>query len=792
MFVPRKSLPKLDLESRKDDRPVTLGKRKSGDMQIISSNLSNIEIGSRIYVECNDNLWKATVKKVLSDVVSPKLKIHYDGKKKHLIDTVSFDMVKSFIEGENEAFDNNKRAKSEPQRLNGNQKTLGRHCQHVSSIFPLLPTLYPAVLPPGESEVLQNCPELGTGWNINLITRKMKSGGTRIDRYFISPAGRKLQGVPEVERYYATNSSEFGVLPIDTNHISSAPQHVEDEWLTYMARQGTSPPEHQPSFYEQSGARISDMRSLISISPIITTGALISSNDFPIHAARKSPGEVTTSTVFTSPARKVQAPLVHQFHGLSFSSPFPGMRRGSTDLGAVNSRSRENDESNGKRPQRKRKSIERFEEQDIPRAGPAVGLIGQSKIALCHCPDCNKMNMSIQSIYSHYGKVHSGKLPWGRVTYSCPFCVDNDTHHVFKTFPDVEAHVNTTHQGCEVIGSHSSKRHSISARTYTSISNNDMPTKTNRVTRERKAPPNIRMTSVPVIAPQGIAMKSLPFSWSKIDYVHLLPDGKKQYPRGLCNVIEMIDEQCRSQEEILEVAREQRIKLCRDEVELEIKAFSEERLVFQRGLRERNRLADCERIEKQQFIDDLEQKMIFYEYKNRNKGRKKEEIELRKLFTRPIVFSNEVQRQSTRQDKFCNDDQCLFCNKGKGFHHCLLLENEIEKFNMDASPNDTPIIAQSTYVLKPSVTVIDDSFFAENDETIPIKGDGKNANGDSKRSSKSRQDATTAKRVRAEEDKLLSLRNIKYSLEFIKKYNNGMIVNAWGEAKKDGRGRKSY
>jgi hypothetical protein len=158
--------------------------------------LCDIEIGSRIYVECNDNLWKATVKKVLPDVVSPKLKIHYDGKKKHLIDTISFDMVKCFIEGENEAFDYHKRAKSESQsRLNGSQETLGRHCQHVSGIFPLLPTLYPAILPPGESEVLQDCPELGTGWKINLIRRKMKSGGTRIDRYFISPTGRKLQGV---------------------------------------------------------------------------------------------------------------------------------------------------------------------------------------------------------------------------------------------------------------------------------------------------------------------------------------------------------------------------------------------------------------------------------------------------------------------------------------------------------------------------------------------------------------------------------------------------------------------
>jgi hypothetical protein len=36
------------------------------------------------------------------------------------------------------------------------------------------------------------------------------------------------------------------------------------------------------------------------------------------------------------------------------------------------------------------------------------------------------------------------------------------------------------------------------------------------------------------------------------------------------------------------------------------------------------------------------------------------------------------------------------------------------------------------------------------------------------------------------------LKNIKHGLEFIKSYNSGLIINAWGETKKDHRGRRSY
>ena len=110
---------------------------------------------------------------------------------------------------------------------------------------------------------------------------------------------------------------------------------------------------------------------------------------------------------------------------------------------------------------------------------------------------------------------------------------------------------------------------------------------------------------------------------------------------------------------------------------------------------------------------------------------------------------------------------------------------------MDAPATESPVFVQSTKVLNPSCHVIDDSYFSEVRGAMhEVKDDGKEATRGSKRSNQSRRDASTAKRVKMEEDKLLTLKNTKHCLEFIKKYNEGMIINAWGEPRKDNRGRR--
>lgn len=286
--------------------------------------------------------------------------------------------------------------------------------------------------------------------------------------------------------------------------------------------------------------------------------------------------------------------------------------------------------------------------------------------------------------------------------------------------------------------------------------------------------------------------KQYPPSWTKIGFQTLLPDGRKDYSRDLSRVLDMIDGQCESQAEIVEIAREQRMKLCRSEAETENRAFDEERLSFQRGIRERARLVDAERIEKQKFTEKAEHMMIRFQYENRNKRRNQEDIEVEKLCSRPIKFCHETQRHNTRQGKACADDQCQFCKKDKGYLHHLLLDSEMDEFKMDAPATESPVFQKSIEVLNPVFRTINDDYLTEAEAADDLKEDAKQASGN-KRVNQSRRDVSTSKRVKVEEDKLLLLKNTKHSLEFIKEYNNGMINNAWGEARKDSRSnRKLY
>merc|ERR1719296_154451 len=231
------------------------------------------------------------------------------------------------------------------------------------------------------------------------------------------------------------------------------------------------------------------------------------------------------------------------------------------------------------------------------------------------------------------------------------------------------------------------------------------------------------------------------------------------------------------------------MKLCRSEAETENRALDEERLSFQRGIRERARLVDAERIEKQKFTEKAEHMMIRFQYENRNKRRNQEDIEVEKLCSRPIKFCHETQRHNTRQGKTCADDQCQFCKKDKGYLHHLLLDSEMDEFKMDAPATESPVFQKSIEVLNPVFRTINDDYLTEAEAADDLKEDAKQASGN-KRVNQSRRDVSTSKRVKVEEDKLLLLKNTKHSLEFIKEYNNGMINNAWGEARKDSRSNR--
>mmetsp|Transcript_21066 Transcript_21066/g.34756 ORF Transcript_21066/g.34756 Transcript_21066/m.34756 type:complete len:257 (+) Transcript_21066:1-771(+) len=254
----------------------------------------------------------------------------------------------------------------------------------------------------------------------------------------------------------------------------------------------------------------------------------------------------------------------------------------------------------------------------------------------------------------------------------------------------------------------------------------------------------------------------------------------------------MIEEQCKEQEEAVNIALDQRSKLCKSEAINDAKELKEERLAYQRGIRERTRMADQERIEKHRYNERHAELIMRYEYENRNKARDREEIQLNRLCSNPIMISSSKMRSGPQNGAICDDEECQFCREDSTYREHLLLDNEVPEFKLDFATDEALDLQQKVKVLNPTVRTVTDSDF------ISDKDDG---NGDSdgettitttngkKRLNNSRRAASTSNRLRTEEDKLLDLQYTKHNLEFIYKYNRGLIRNAWSE-KKDTRGRK--
>ena len=285
-----------------------------------------------------------------------------------------------------------------------------------------------------------------------------------------------------------------------------------------------------------------------------------------------------------------------------------------------------------------------------------------------------------------------------------------------------------------------------------------------------------------------------PLKFKKLEYAQLLPDGRKEYPRDLSKVIEMIEEQCKEQEEAVNTALNQRSKLCKSDAVNDAKELKEERLAYQRGIRERTRMADQERIEKHRYNERHAELIMRYEYENRNKARDREEIQLNRLCSNPIIIASGKMRYGPQNGAVCDDDECQFCKEDSTFREHLLLDNEVPEFKLDFATDEALDLQQRVKVLNPTVrTVIDNDFIIEgddddndasDDETTTATTNGK------KRLNNSRRAASTNNRLRTEEDKLLDLQYTKHNFQFIYKYNQGLIRNAWNE-KKDTRGRKT-
>ena len=724
------------------------GGEKGQDVE--EMDVDRLQTGSRIYVEWSgdDTLYKATVKKVTLDKNEPTVKIHYDGKKRHILDTVPLHMVKGFIAGENDHIKASAKRQVDTAPNESEQNEAGGDAPVIDNGHLKKKARLNSSNGDDDAEV--------TYINFNNSASDSKA-----------PPQSPMTRFSPISRDRDRARSIVLISPISTKPFASCPSKLQPQQLptsAFVGIRSAQKPIVATSRATSNGGINDSAKELFAPEP--ETSKVEMSVEMP------QPPQPEPDSMFKCPKCSADCMYDSRMCSVCFMKSYYVSGQGSVAQqkldGAYEQR---------KYPSRDTVNQNRAQEK-TSKQKPL-----QSKPVVCHCPDCEKGDFTIQGMYAHWGRAHNvGKLPWNRVIYSCPFC---NLQRKFSTLAAIESHTHSAHPRCELLKPNAPKQ---------SRSSNSGAASTNgRSLRDRKtfAQPS---TYASVDTTEVYTPPPEPLKFKKLEYAQLLPDGRKEYPRDLSKVIEMIEEQCKEQEEAVNTALNQRSKLCKSDAVNDAKELKEERLAYQRGIRERTRMADQERIEKHRYNERHAELIMRYEYENRNKARDREEIQLNRLCSNPIIIASGKMRYGPQNGAVCDDDECQFCKEDSTFREHLLLDNEVPEFKLDFATDEALDLQQRVKVLNPTVrTVIDNDFIIEgddddndasDDETTTATTNGK------KRLNNSRRAASTNNRLRTEEDKLLDLQYTKHNFQFIYKYNQGLIRNAWNE-KKDTRGRKT-
>mmetsp|Transcript_7489 Transcript_7489/g.12411 ORF Transcript_7489/g.12411 Transcript_7489/m.12411 type:complete len:1519 (-) Transcript_7489:40-4596(-) len=734
-------------EEKKTENPASPSSDRGEEVQDVEEiDLDRLLPGSRIYVEWNgdDTLYKATVKKVMLDRNEPTLKIHYDGKKRHILDSVPFNMVKGFIAGEND------HTKAAAKRQADTAPTGGE--ENESGDAPDVENGKKARLDsPGDADDAE----------VAYINLNNAASDPSV------PPQSPLARFSPISRNRERGRSIVLISPISTKPFSICPTKLQPQQLPTSAFIGIrSAQKSTVAVSRASSNGVSDTaKELFAPEPETPKVEMM------VEKPQPQPQPQQPESMFQCLKCSADCMYDSRMCSVCFMKSYYVSGQGSTGQ-------QRRDIASGQRKHPSRDTLN----QNRPQTTASKQKTLQSKPVICHCPDCEKGDFTIQGMYAHWGRAHNvGKLPWNRVSYSCPFC---SLQRKFNSLAAIESHTNSAHPRCELLTPNAPKQ--------SRPSNSVAAPSIDRSLRDRNALAQPSTFASFETAEVYKPPPPEPLKFKKLEYAQLLPDGRKEYPRDLSKVIEMIEEQCKEQEEAVNIALDQRSKLCKSEAINDAKELKEERLAYQRGIRERTRMADQERIEKHRYNERHAELIMRYEYENRNKARDREEIQLNRLCSNPIMISSSKMRSGPQNGAICDDEECQFCREDSTYREHLLLDNEVPEFKLDFATDEALDLQQKVKVLNPTVRTVTDSDF------ISDKDDG---NGDSdgettitttngkKRLNNSRRAASTSNRLRTEEDKLLDLQYTKHNLEFIYKYNRGLIRNAWSE-KKDTRGRK--
>eukprot|EP00985_Skeletonema_marinoi_P008444 scaffold3840_cov156-Skeletonema_marinoi.AAC.1 len=489
-----------------------IGGRKGQEVE--EMDMDRLLPGSRIYVEWSgdDTLYKATVKKVMLDRNEPTVKIHYDGKKRHILDTVPLNMVKGFIAGENDRTKAAAKRQVDTAPTDGEQNEDGNaHNAEISHL---------------KKKPLLDSPKDDDDAEVAYINFNNAASEPNV------PPQSPLARFSPISRNRDRARSIVLISPISTKPFSSCPTKLQPQQLPTSAFIGIrSAQKSTVAASRTSSNGVSDSaKELFAPETEVSKAEMIVEKPQSQPQSQQQSQQLEPDSMFKCPKCSADCMYDSRMCSVCFMKSY-------YVSGQVSVGQQKRDVASGQRkhPSRDRDTANQNRAQETTTKQKPL----QSKPVVCHCPDCEKGDFTIQGMYAHWGRAHNvGKLPWNRVLYSCPFC---NLQRKFNTLAAIESHTNSAHPRCELLTPNAPKQ-SRSSNSAAAPSND-------RSLRDRKALAQPSTFASFETAEVYKPPPPEPLKFKKLEYAQLLPDGRKEYPRDLSKAIEMIEDQCKEQEE---------------------------------------------------------------------------------------------------------------------------------------------------------------------------------------------------------------------------------------------------
>jgi len=389
--------------------------------------------------------------------------------------------------------------------------------------------------------------------------------------------------------------------------------------------------------------------------------------------------------------------------------------------------------------------------------------IARTKILPYLCPLCSSPPYTLFALRTHlrghnvqFNDVHH------LIRCICPFCpLDGNNEHVtFETADQLDEHVKNYHEGCNLIGMRLKRRAPLGTK-----KSGKEPVK------KAEAPSVVEAVMASDSSQESTTSTEEESWWAPLSH-HGLIAQVQELDKDIC-ISTPIDSAILTIASRLDKVQKlaSRSKKSDDDDRNEKDYLAENRL-YLRGVRERQRKADSERLEKEKYKEKVEERLMLWRYQNRGKPKKtKAEKEEHALITRPIRFE---QRKSQRLtgDNICRvGDDCPLCN-GE-YAKPIITDDEMKKANFDISKViPLPLNEDSKKIMSPSYRELPRGYeYESEDEPADTNGHEQEHNLTAREKNLTR----SAQRWKKASSEVHLLSEAKNSLEFIKRYNNGLL-----------------